>query len=86
VNALMPTLESWVANAVVRTNRRPGRNDEPSTVYFERLKDRSLFNYLIKTTISGIPGALRLPDKKGRVKRSGEQELKQRLMLEGAAP
>ena len=85
-NALMPTLESWVANAVVRTNRRPGSNDDPSTVYFERLKDRSLFNYLIKTTISGIPGALRLPDKKGRVRRSDEEELKERLMREGVAP
>lgn len=83
---VFPKLESWVANAVVRTHRRPGHRDDPSTVYFERLKDRSLFNYLIKMTISGVPGALRLPDKKGKARRSEEEELKELFREEQRGP
>ena len=83
---IFPRMESWVANEVVRTHRRPDQGDDPSTVYFERLKDRSLFNYLIKTTISGIPGALRLPDEKGKAQRSDEQELKELFREEQQSP
>jgi hypothetical protein len=83
---IFPRMESWVANAVVRTHRRSDQGDEASTVYFERLKDRSLFNYLIKMTISGIPGALRLPDKKGKARRSDEEELKELFREEQRSP
>ena len=42
---------SFLANAlVIRTNN----NGKPGIVYFERLRDRSFFNYIIKMTFSGM--------------------------------
>lgn len=42
---------SWLANALVIRKNNNGRT---GLVYFERLRDRSFFNYLIKMTFSGM--------------------------------
>lgn len=73
------TVGDWAANAVVRTNNRRQRARPPAAIYFERMTDRSVFHYLVKQTLSGIPGNVRLPDRKKQVRESTDTDLKERL-------
>jgi hypothetical protein len=76
---LLQTFGGWLANAVVRTNHPQRADKGPAAVYFERMQDRSVFHYLIKQTLSGIPGNVRLPDKKRKARRGTPEALQQRL-------
>ncbi len=57
---------SWVANAIVLRKNNQGKE---SLVFFERLKDKSAINFIIKTTLSGIKSSVGLPGMKGKQRR-----------------
>jgi hypothetical protein len=44
-------IASWIANTFVIKKNNNGRT---GLVYFERLRDRSFFNYIVKMTFSGL--------------------------------
>ncbi|MFV0606571.1 MAG: hypothetical protein ACK5NK_12090 [Niabella sp.] len=52
---------SWLANTFIIKKSNEGK---PSVVYFERIKDKSSINFLIKTSLSGIKSGIGLPGKK----------------------
>ena len=85
-NGVFPVVESWVANSLVRTNHSERHRTRPAAIYFERLKDRSIFNYVIKQSLSGAGGNVRLPDHKGKVRRLEDEELKYRLEQDTGTP
>lgn len=67
---------SFLANAlVIRTNN----NGKPGIVYFERLRDRSFFNYIIKMTFSGMATSIGVKNNKKYI-RSYIRALKQRAL------
>ena len=72
---------SLVANTLVRKNKPNKGWNDPTPLYFERLKDRGFVNYLIKIYLSGVPGAIGLGEGKERreVKRTDEEYLKRRV-------
>lgn len=49
---------SWVANTFILRRNNAGKS---SPVFFERLKDKSPINFLIKTTLSGIKSGVGIP-------------------------
>ena len=59
-------LLSWAANTFVIRKNNQGRE---SLVFFERWKDKSAINFLIKTTLSGIKSSVGLPGIKGKQRR-----------------
>ena len=48
-------IASFLANSFLI---RKHNNDKPGVVYFERLKDRSFFNYIVKMTFSGMAASI----------------------------
>lgn len=67
---------SFLANAfVIRTNN----NGKPGIVYFERLRDRSFFNYIIKMTFSGMATSIGVRNNKKYI-RSYARALRQRAL------
>ena len=48
-------IASFLANSFLI---RKHNNDKPGVVYFERLKDRSFFNYMVKMTFSGMAASI----------------------------
>lgn len=54
---------SWIANTfIIRKNN----NGKASPVFFERLKDKSAINFLIKTTLAGVKSGVGLPGTKSK--------------------
>jgi hypothetical protein len=67
---------SFLANAlVIRTNN----NGKPGIVYFERLRDRSFFNYIIKMTFSGMATSIGVRSNKKYI-RNYVRALKERAL------
>ncbi|HEY1115099.1 MAG TPA: hypothetical protein VGE66_16125 [Chitinophagaceae bacterium] len=67
---------SFLANAlVIRTNN----NGKPGIVYFERLRDRSFFNYIIKMTFSGMATSIGVKSNKKYI-RNYVRALRQRAL------
>ena len=56
-------LITWAANAFIIRHNNNGRE---SPVFFERLKEKSATNFLIKTALSGIKSSLGLPGVKSK--------------------
>ncbi|WP_431210156.1 hypothetical protein ACQ86N_29430 [Puia sp. P3] len=46
---LVPSLETFAANLIL-----PGHNRKGSLIYFERDQEKFVFNYWIKTQVSGV--------------------------------
>jgi hypothetical protein len=65
-------LATFLANALVIKKNNNGRT---GLVYFERLRDRSFFNYLVKMTFSGMATSIGVK-KNRKVRRQYEKELK----------
>lgn len=65
---------SWVANTFVLKKQSRGK---PAAVFFERHKNRSVFNFLIKTTLSGIKSSAGLPGVKSNQKKYLHQQNRQ---------
>jgi len=57
---------SWAANALILRKNNKGKN---SPVFFERLKDKSPINFLIKSALEGIKSSIGVPGVKGRERR-----------------
>lgn len=67
-------LISLIANTFVIKKNNKGRT---GLVYFERLRDRSFFNYIIKMTFSGLATSVGIK-KNGKYRRQYERELQNR--------
>lgn len=67
-------LLTFVANTFVIKKHNRGRT---GLVYFERLRDRSFFNYIIKMTFSGLATSVGFK-KNGKYRRQYERELQNR--------
>ena len=50
-SSMLGDIASWIANTFVIKKNNNGRT---GLVYFERLRDRSFFNYIVKMTFSGL--------------------------------
>jgi hypothetical protein len=50
-SSILGDIASWIANTFVIKKNNNGRT---GLVYFERLRDRSFFNYIVKMTFSGL--------------------------------
>ncbi|MEJ0105620.1 MAG: hypothetical protein WDO19_25005 [Bacteroidota bacterium] len=64
------TLVTRLANFALNTFLLKHKNDNKRTgvVYFERLRERSFFNYLVKMTISGIAYTIGLKKDKKNIR------------------
>jgi hypothetical protein len=69
-------IASFLANAlVIRTNN----NGKTGLVYFERLRDRSFFNYIVKMTFSGMATSIGVKSNKKYI-RNYARALKERQL------
>lgn len=59
-------LLSWLANSLVV---RKNNNGKEATVFFERIKNKSAINFLIKTTLNGMISSVGLPGAKTKQKK-----------------
>ncbi|MCF3111617.1 hypothetical protein LL912_22715 [Niabella sp. CC-SYL272] len=59
-------LISWLANALILRKNNRGKH---SPLFFERLKDKSPINFLIKSSLEGIKSSIGVPGVKGRQRR-----------------
>jgi hypothetical protein len=67
-------LLSFLINGLVKNKN----TDKKGVVYFERLRDRSAINYLVKITLSGISSSIGIK-KSDRLARKNKDQLKPRL-------
>ncbi|SDD22482.1 hypothetical protein [Niabella drilacis] len=59
-------LISWAANALILRKNNKGKN---APVFFERLKDKSPINFLIKSALEGIKSSIGIPGVRGKERR-----------------
>ncbi|MBO9593405.1 MAG: hypothetical protein J7599_10895 [Niabella sp.] len=59
-------LISWLANTLILRKNNRGKH---SPLFFERLKDKSPINFLIKSSLEGIKSSIGIPGVKGRERR-----------------
>jgi hypothetical protein len=65
---------TFLANTILI---RKNNNGKPGIVYFERLRDRSFFNYIVKMTFSGMAASIGVKKNKKYIKQYEKQlELK----------
>ena len=73
-STLMTKAATFLANALLIRKNNDGKT---GIVYFERLKDRSFFNYLVKMTFSGMASSIGVKKNKKYIKEYERQlELK----------
>ena len=72
---LLTRLGNFAANTFILKHKN--NNRRTGTVYFERIRERSFFNYLVKMTISGIASATGLKKEKKAIRRYLRQKQKQ---------
>ena len=72
---------SFIANSfLIRKNN----NGKPGIVYFERLEDRSFFNYIVKMTFSGMASSIGIKSNKKYLKKyKREVHIKSLLPITG---
>jgi hypothetical protein len=73
-SSLMNKVVTFLANTFLIKKNNKGR---PGIVYFERLKDRSFFNYMVKMTFSGMATSIGVRKNRKYLKQY-KRELKQR--------
>jgi hypothetical protein len=73
-STLMNKVVSFLANTFLIKKNNKGR---AGIIYFERLKDRSFFNYMVKMTVSGMATSIGVK-KNRKYLRQYKRELKQR--------
>lgn len=56
---------TWAANALIIRHNNKGKK---SIVFFERLKDKSAINFIIKTSLSGIKSSIGVPGNKRKLR------------------
>ncbi|MGZ8538959.1 MAG: hypothetical protein ACXWV9_11885, partial [Flavisolibacter sp.] len=73
-SSFLTNVASWIANTFVIKKNNNGRT---GIVYFERIKDRSFFNYIVKMTFSGMATSIGVKKNRKYLKKY-EKELKDR--------
>jgi hypothetical protein len=76
---LLGNFATFLANAFVIKKNNNGRT---GIIYFERLKDRSFFNYLVKMTFSGMATSIGAKSNKKYIKKYTEALRKRKLPVE----
>jgi hypothetical protein len=65
-SSFMTKVVSWLANALIVKKNNNGRK---GVVYFERLRDRSFFNYIVKIAFSGMSTSIGVKSNRKMLKR-----------------
>ena len=73
-SSFLTNLASWLANTFIIKKNNNGRT---GIVYFERIKDRSFFNYIVKMTFSGMATSIGVKKNRKYIKQY-KKELKAR--------
>ncbi|MGZ5190748.1 MAG: hypothetical protein ACXWCZ_06975, partial [Flavisolibacter sp.] len=73
-SSFLTNVASWIANTFVIKKNNNGRT---GIVYFERIKDRSFFNYIVKMTFSGMATSIGVKKNRKYLKKY-KKELKDR--------